>query len=186
MVRNIILTELYNKHIHNPYSETNPSVEGHYLVIGKFTPYTYHLCSDEDVSDEDDEYIESEDCPTIFTIATFYRTNYNKLINSSLPQHPIIRNYNKIIRSKNYFTPQIGICIVLPTLETVAIIKTIWIKIIQRTWKKIYKHRKQMLYSLIVTNKYQLSNNIMQKLPNIRGMLYNINTKKNHKEYINC
>lgn len=35
----------------------------------------------------------------------------------------------------------IGKCIYLPTGECIAIIKTIWIKLIQRTWKNVLKKR---------------------------------------------
>ena len=170
MSTHIVLVEFYYAPIHG-----DPCLEGHYLVIGKFRPFTYTL---EDPNDEDPNDEEDEDLSTLADIATFYRANYNRMLNVSLPPHSIIRNYPSFIRSNNYFTPQIAKCIVLPTQETIAIIKTMWIKIIQRTWKKVYNNRKQILYTLINQNKFQLHGNIMNKLPNIKGMLYNISCKK--------
>ena len=59
------------------------------------------------------------------------RTNY---------KHPIIRNY---IHIHNKMAPEITECIYLPTGECICIKKTMWIRLIQRTWKKIYKLRQE-------------------------------------------
>jgi hypothetical protein len=103
------------------------------------------------------------------------------LLNSSLPVHNTIRNYKTIVQSNHYFSPQIAQCIVLSTQETIAIIKTMWIKIIQRTWKKVYLKRKQILNKLIITNKFQLRSNMMKSLPSIHGMLSNLVHNQNKK-----
>ena len=169
MANYIILSELYYAYIHGV-----SNLEGHYLVVGKFCPFTYKL-----LQDDEDEYEDEDEDVTFDSLSHFYRSNYNTmLLNSHLPPHKTIRNYEKLIRSNNYFTPQIAQCIVLPTQETIAIIKTMWIKIIQRTWKKIYNNRKKILYKLIITNKFQLHGNTMKCLPSIRGMLSNLVHKK--------
>jgi hypothetical protein len=54
-------------------------------------------------------------------------------------------NKFKNIMAYNNATIQISECIYLDTQECVAIIKTIWLKLIQRTWKKIYKIRKNII-----------------------------------------
>ena len=51
--------------------------------------------------------------------------------------HPYIRNYNHI--NKNILSIQIAKNIILKGGESVAILKTFWIKIIQRTWKKVFR-----------------------------------------------
>lgn len=169
MATYIILSELYYDYIHGV-----SNLEGHYLVVCKFCPFTYKLLQDDEEYEEYEDEYEDEDT-TFDSLSHFYRSNYNTmLLNSHLPPHTIIRNYENLIRSNNYFTPQIAQCIVLPTQETIAIIKTIWIKIIQRTWKKIYNNRKKILYKLILTNKFQLHDNTMKHIPSIRGMLYNL------------
>lgn len=48
---------------------------------------------------------------------------------------------SNIISSFNCLKPEIGECIYLPTGECVAILKTYWLKIIQRKWKNIIKIR---------------------------------------------
>lgn len=39
--------------------------------------------------------------------------------------------------------PEITECIYLPTGECICIKKTLWIRLIQRTWKKIYKLKQE-------------------------------------------
>ena len=69
-----------------------------------------------------------------------YKSKYTNL-NNNMKTHSIIRNYKQIIAQQNYIQLHIAKVIYLSGLECVAILKTFWIKIIQRTWKKIYKKR---------------------------------------------
>lgn len=70
------------------------------------------------------------------------KSHYNQ--NNSLT-HPFIRNYNKIILNKNYIQLHLAKNIVLETGETICILKTYWLRIIQRTWKRIYKERQLII-----------------------------------------
>jgi hypothetical protein len=87
----------------------------------------------------------------IYTIPINYnKSKINKYIkqlknNLKLYSHPYIRNYENIIIHKNYFQIHLVKNIELPTGETICIIKTYWLRIIQRTWKRIYKERKEMI-----------------------------------------
>jgi hypothetical protein len=59
-----------------------------------------------------------------------------------------------------------------------AIIKTFWIKLIQRKWKKIFAQRKQYEKNikkniLKILNPFQITNRI-PKPPGLHGMLYNL------------
>ena len=62
-----------------------------------------------------------------------------------LHTHPTIRNYYKIVTNTNYIRPEIGEYIILPTHEAVAVLKTFWIRIIQKKWKKVLKQKQQMI-----------------------------------------
>ena len=106
-------------------------------------------------------------------------------LNIYYPNHPI-QNYGKIIRSMTsfqhsyrYIKPEIIQRIILPFGgESIAIKKTIWLRLIQRTWKKIYSQQKQVL------NKRKTMNSIRYRetrgqwpsycnyYPTIRGMLH--------------
>ena len=66
------------------------------------------------------------------------KNNYKKY---NLLTHPFIKNYHKIIVNKNYLQLHLAKNILLNSGETICIIKTYWIRIIQRTWKRIYKER---------------------------------------------
>ena len=57
--------------------------------------------------------------------------------------HPTIRNYRKV--TNKYIRLEIIQADVLTGQEEVAYLKTFWLRIIQRRWKKIYKARKELL-----------------------------------------
>lgn len=63
--------------------------------------------------------------------------------------HDLFPNYKEIVISENYIKPEIVECIDKDGY-CLAIIKTIWIKIIQRIWRKVLEKRKykQSVFSL--------------------------------------
>ena len=75
-----------------------------------------------------------------------YLYNINRLYRQE--SHPTIRNYYNIVNKSNYIKVNIIEIETLPTQEVVCIIKTFWIKIIQRKWKKVYKERKLLLQKM--------------------------------------
>lgn len=162
---NIVLCELYNVRLHG---NKDLIVNTHYLTIRRFKPHVWWS-----------------------VIANLYKT-YNSLYNSLLSEpdtefgstHLVIRNYKNIISRKNYIKPEIAECVYLnENEELVSIIKTIWIRLIQRTWKKIYKIRKQVLSercklkSLHYREIYGKWQNECFYLPTISGMLSSLSNK---------
>lgn len=81
---------------------------------------------------------------------------YNNNKNNTNMQHVSIRNYWKIYKqiSKQL---QIVETNTLETGEEISIIKTFWIKLIQRKWKKIYQMRKKEREHVINRRKNPLS-----------------------------
>ena len=59
--------------------------------------------------------------------------------------HPLIRNYNHYILSKKYNNTEIVETFELQHGELVAVLKTFWISIIQRRWRRIFNERKYVL-----------------------------------------
>lgn len=110
----ISLCELYNNRIHGP---VNSSVLYHYLVCYRFKNLNIKYIND---------------------ISESIKNEYNILHNKN---HNIYRNYRNIINNENYINPEITECIYLNTGHFIAIKKTIWIKLIQRTWKTVLKKR---------------------------------------------
>jgi hypothetical protein len=151
---NIVLCELYNKRIHGDCE--NSLAKHHYLVTGRFKKFNI-------------EYINK--------IIRFLNNCYLYLPNYS---HSIYRNYRNIILNPNYLKPEIAECIDLDTQERIAIIKTIWIKLIQRTWKNIFKKRKEIIlkrcnpFSLRYREIYGKWPKDCSNYPTLKGMMYSI------------
>ena len=131
---NLVLCELFNRNIHGSSNNQIEAIDGHYLLISKFDGTTRMLLEDED-EDEDDE--------DIYEYADFYNDEYYN--DTEFAPHVIIRNYQNIVAKPDYIKPEIAECIVLPSGHNVSIIKTIWLRLIQRTWKRIYNEREQII-----------------------------------------
>jgi hypothetical protein len=88
--------------------------------------------------------------------------------------HPTIRNYHNIIKHPNYIKPEIGQYIILPTQEAIAILKTFWLRIIQKKWKKVFQERKNIIKkrcNLLNLSTRELRRNLYTNVPGLRGML---------------
>jgi hypothetical protein len=152
---NISLCELYNRRIHG---NENSDVLYHYLVDSRY---------------------KALDMISINDIAYHMNLEYQYLINQT---HDIFRNYKEIITRENYVKPEITECIYLSTGHCVAILKTVWLRLIQRKWKNIIKERKQIIKKRShpnslrhreITGKWPED---CLKLPQIRGMLSQLKT----------
>jgi len=95
-----------------------------------------------------------EDC--LEDLLEYYHEYFHYHQRESIIYHPIIRNYNHIIDNIDYLKLNIIQIIELPGFEQVACIKTIWLKLLQRKWKRIYKERKDKIKKL--KNLYILRN----------------------------
>ena len=158
----ILIPEIFNKSIHGFTSESDPNIFGQFMVIEYFTYKSNMFISDL-------FYNANNTCK-------FYKKCYYDKKCKNLKDE-YIRNYNNIIKRSNYIKPEIGEIRYLRGDECVCIIKTFWIKIIQRAWKKIYKTRQQIFRmrcrpdSIVyrqITGKFP-DNCVF--MPSIRGML---------------
>lgn len=150
----LLLCELHHPQKHGFSSVySDPKIYTHYLVLERFDGPTkmsiYDLYQQEEYT-TDTEY-DSDDSDagvdTMFRPKNIYQIakQLNKLHIRTNHAHPTIRNYKNIIAKSNYIKPEIAEYIVLPTHEAVAILKTFWIRIIQRAWKKIFQIRKDVI-----------------------------------------
>lgn len=118
---NLVLCELYNTKIHGiPHS---PDVLFHYLVIIRLKKYNY-------------VYIDK--------LAGFYNLSYQDRM-ATIRNIDTIRNYSNIINNKNYIKPEIAECLYLKNGECICIIKTFWLRLVQRRWKSIYKQKQNII-----------------------------------------
>jgi hypothetical protein len=149
---NIILCEIFNSLIHG---KSNSEVSSHYLNICTFKQLNMDAVED---------------------MCNLYNEGYLERINQ-LSHHKFIRNYHNIITNPNYIKPEIGEKIYLPSGHCVCIIKTIWLKLIQRAWKKIYKNRIDIIkkrYTIHALRTRETTGEWPENcryLPSIRGML---------------
>ena len=144
---NLVLCELFNRHIHGSQKKKITEIDGHYLLISKFQGDAANLQYDENFDLDSEDSDDSEDSQyksKISNVAEYYNEYYNEQQPEVKP-HIIIRNYQNIIARPNYIKPEIAECIVLESQHSVVIIKTMWIKIIQRKWKKIYAEQQTII-----------------------------------------
>lgn len=126
----IAICEIFNPLIHGKDENSSNGIENHFLVAETF---------------ELDEFYNNSYQDTITALKCDYKRiskNNSKICKN---KHPTIRNYNKIIEKNNFIKLDIIYKEELSGNETVGYIKTFWIKLIQRRWKKIYKERQDIL-----------------------------------------
>jgi hypothetical protein len=120
-------------------------------------------------------------------LCELYNKDYHGYVDGEINNH-----YLSLIRFKNYdynyinsfritdpsrYRLEIAKCLYLPSCHCISILKTHWLKLIQRTWKKIYKDRKQTLLLRSHPNslKYREINgrwpNNCANYPTLTGML---------------
>lgn len=153
----------------------------------------------------DSEYDSEEESETIYEPEEPSETKYNIVVcekyNRLLhgPADKIMENqyltyarFKKlnmnIIRSfyseSNRFRIEIAQCVYLPSEHCVSIIKTFWLKLIQKKWKKICKERKLCIERRTTLNAIRYKeiygkwpNNCLN-YPNLKGMLSNLYTSR--------
>lgn len=187
------ICELHHDLLHGFDENSSPDVKGHYLLMEKFNNFHKYIVNDvynsryagsgsgseseseSEVVNSDDE--NENDNPKLLDL---YRYKYRILVKSHTfmnSEHPLLRNYSNIIKSFYYIQPHIVECVYLPAPggECVAILKTFWLKIIQRTWKRIYKQRMAMLCSVPMLRMREITSGrfVYEKIhiPGLRGML---------------
>ena len=147
---NLMLCELHNPNIHGKNESSANNIETHYLVYDRFEPWSgiSYLSFDEEY-DTDDTDDTDEDNPNhvekLEDTLQFLRDRYSiSGLQNRLANHPSIRNYRNIISKPDYIKPEIGQYIILPTLEAVTILKTFWLRIVQRRWKNVFLERQRV------------------------------------------
>ena len=148
---NLVLAEIYNDSVHgvSPFSEIN----NYYMVLYRFKQYKMYGIN---------ECVDN------------YLFDLERWLHAPHTNHSTIRNYTSICFK---IRPEIAECIYLHTGECVCIFKTIWLRLIQRTWKKIYKARQNIIKqrcnvkTLLYRETHGKWQNMCSKMPTLLGML---------------
>ena len=117
---NIVLCELFNNKLHG---NTNEDVCNHYLLINRIKKLDLDFI-DSWVAPLNQDYIDRQE---------------------QITPHKFIRNYKNMITQPNYIKPEIGKIINLSTGHSVCVIKTMWLRVVQRAWKRLFKERNQVI-----------------------------------------
>jgi hypothetical protein len=159
----LLIPEIYNQYFHGKTVDSDPNIEGQFLVLQSF-----YLNPTSKISDFF-KYANN--------LCKFYKKYYEKNYYDSSLSHKLLRNYNDIIKNPNYLNLQIGKIHYLKGDECLCVINTFWLKLVQRAWKRVYKTRKLIMQrrcrpdSIMyrqITGKWL---NNCNYLPSIRGML---------------
>jgi hypothetical protein len=143
----LMLCELHFPTIHGKTNDSHPNIETYYLVYNIYDPVTRLSLNYTEIEEEEYDDILSQIDNDIVSL----RRKYSKLSRyfirypNSDCQHPTIKNYHNIISNFNYIKQEIGEYIILPTQETIAILKTFWIRIIQKKWKKVFQEKQKII-----------------------------------------
>jgi hypothetical protein len=177
----LMLCELHCPAIHGKTSSSDPNIECHFLVNDIFDPKTgVSLNSSTESDDPFNSIDENDEGNTITETIEFLKENYTNPVNFNsnyFENHPTIRNYHQIVLNPNYIKPEIGEYIMLPTQEAVTVLKTVWLRIIQRKWKKVFAERQEVIRnrcSLTAITDREIHGKWTQNcitMPGLQGML---------------
>jgi len=120
----LAICEMFNPIIHGQDENSSPQIHTHFLVYTIIDLPDFYS----------DAYVSETNCLRRYLRAV-------KILHGSL--HETIRNYERV--TNTYTRLEIIQTDILPGQETVAYLKTFWLRIVQRRWKKIYKARQEIL-----------------------------------------
>lgn len=128
----LVLCELFHPLLYGLTPNSSLGISQHYIIQEKIESSEIFI---------DLSHILPDDLDNLFMYLKMRRRLFRKFIHGpNFQDHQSIRNYSKI-SNQITFSPQIAQCIELPGDECVAILKTHWLRLIQRTWKKMFQQR---------------------------------------------
>jgi hypothetical protein len=172
----LLLCTFYNRYIHG---NNNINLDNHFLVLERFDGptkmslydlYDYSDYETDTESDNESEVNTYEKPQNIYIVAKVLNNLHKTYSNCN---HIYIRNYKKIIKDGKFIKPEIAEYILLPSGEAVAILKTFWLRIIQRTWKRVYAQRQQIFKKRCcpgAISTFQLTGKWPQSCNNLPGL----------------
>jgi len=117
----LAICELFNPTIHGVTTTSSPNIESHILASHLFSAIEFY----------------ADDWESVLCLMRNEYRNHD----SFTKIHPIIRNYDNITLAPTYFRLEIVQSQLLSGGETVASIKTHYLKRVQRKWRSILEKR---------------------------------------------
>lgn len=127
----LAICELHTPDLHKYMGLNDVEISSHYMVTSILTPEDFYN------NIYKDEIAILKECYLMWL--------GQSAIVGNIIAHPLIRNYLGIIDSGNYIKLDIVKINYYGEVELVATIKTLWLRLIQRKWKRIYKERRHII-----------------------------------------
>ena len=141
----LAICEPFHPDLHGQDENSTPNIDRHFLIYTTITLAEFY--SNEYKSEE----ISLRRHRKAITLMRMMdgddnndNDNNNNNNNNNNNKHPVIRNY-KHLAQKSLCLEIIRADELQPGQEAVAYLKTFWLRIVQRCWKKVFKQRKAIL-----------------------------------------
>jgi len=131
MVFKLAICELHTPDLHKYMGLNDVEISSHYMVTSTLTPEEFY----NNIYKDEIEIL--KECYLMWL-------SQSAIVGNNIV-HPLIRNYLGIIDSGNYIKLDIVKINYYGDVELVATIKTFWLRLIQRKWKRIYKERAHII-----------------------------------------
>ena len=172
MKLHLAIIELYWSKIHGELNDDEKYIHYHYLVTEMFSRRNVRSCVYN--SDGTNNVIE------------YYKEQYDKYINMQngiwpiISTHPNVHisNFECIVSNNNYIQFHIVQPKLLKTGHAICIIKTHYIRWIQRAWRRLCSQRKEVMNqrlqsdNIIYYHAHGIWPNHCNNIPEMRGMIY--------------
>jgi hypothetical protein len=123
----LAICEVFHPHLHGQDENSSPSINTHFLVYTEVSLPDFYNQS----------YLAEADSLKRYVNAV------QRLHGTLDTTHPTVSNYTAV--TNKYIRLEIIQSDILSGQEEVAYLKTFWLRIVQRRWKKIYKMRKELI-----------------------------------------
>ena len=155
---------------------------GYHLIINKFSQFSFTEFFedvDDDNSETDDDSLDNQNNQLydMYDLIELYTEKYKSISERYGVKNPhrLIKNYLDIISRNDYIKPEIILSLKLSSGYSVAIIKTFWLKIIQRTWKKVFSEKNRIWNqrkSIRDLSYRSIHGKWSNTIPTLKGMLF--------------
>ena len=127
----LAICELHIPDLHKYMGINDAILSSHYMVTSIITPEDFY----------NDNYKQDM---AILKECYLMWLSQSMIVGNNIA-HPLIRNYRTIIDNGNYIKLDIIQINYYGEVELIAILKTFWLRLIQRKWKRIYKQRAHII-----------------------------------------
>jgi hypothetical protein len=156
----LALCELFHPKIHGIPETSEICVLSHYLLLLSFSPPT-------ETQTWTQIWNEIKACTLL------HQKKYLALGGAFLENHDVFQNYSHMTLQKNI--PSVVCPHIVQRVQmgeyVVAVIKTFWIRWIQRVWKRVFRERRAWVQRLSFLKARENQGKVVH-LPSLRGMLF--------------